>query len=91
MVEKHFLDSLTLLLACKVKEGAKVIDVGTGAGFPGLVLKILDPTIQLTLLDSLGKRVDWLGNCARNCTSRRDPPQGPGGGTLPAEGAPGGV
>ena len=61
MVEKHFLDSLTLLLACKVKEGAKVIDVGTGAGFPGLVLKILDPTIQLTLLDSLGKRVDWLG------------------------------
>lgn len=61
VVEKHFLDSLTLLAWPKLKQGAKVIDVGTGAGFPGLVLKILDPTIQLTLLDSLGKRVDWLG------------------------------
>ena len=60
VVEKHFLDSLTLLSWGKLKQGAKVIDVGTGGGFPGLVLKILDPSIRLTLLDSLGKRIDWL-------------------------------
>lgn len=60
VVKRHFLDSAALLPS-KALGGRKVIDVGTGAGFPGLVLKILDPTIQLTLLDSLGKRVDWLG------------------------------
>ncbi len=45
--------------------GRKLIDVGTGAGFPGLVLRILDPTIRLTLLDSLGKRVEWLTELCR--------------------------
>lgn len=55
----HFLDSAALLNAADFG-GARVIDVGTGAGFPGLVLKILEPTVSLTLLDSLGKRVDWL-------------------------------
>ena len=55
----HFLDS-ACLLPSKALHGRKVIDVGTGGGFPGLVLKILDPSIQLTLLDSLGKRIDWL-------------------------------
>jgi len=59
VVRLHFLDSAALLPA-KVLQGKKVIDVGTGAGFPGVVLKILDPTINVTLLDSLGKRVDWL-------------------------------
>ena len=63
VVKRHFLDSAALLPS-KALGGRKVIDVGTGAGFPGLVLKILDPTIQLTLLDSLGKRVDWLGQVA---------------------------
>jgi len=40
--------------------GKRVIDVGTGAGFPGVVLKLLEPTLTLTLADSLGKRVTWL-------------------------------
>ena len=50
---KHFLDSATAL--CTKKVGETVIDVGTGAGFPGLVLKILKPEIKITLLDSLNK------------------------------------
>ena len=54
-----FLDSASLLPS-KTLHGRKVIDVGTGGGFPGLVLKILDPSIRLTLLDSLGKRIDFL-------------------------------
>ncbi len=55
---KHFLDSLTALLTNKVN--GSVIDVGTGAGFPGLVLKTVKPEIQLTLLDSLNKRINFL-------------------------------
>lgn len=55
---KHFLDSATVLLTGFVD--GKVIDVGTGAGFPGLVLKILKPEIELTLLDSLNKRLNFL-------------------------------
>ena len=49
VVEKHFLDSLTLLDWKNLKQGAKVIDVGTGAGFPGIPLKIMRPDIELTL------------------------------------------
>ena len=64
VVKLHFLDSAALLPS-KTLGGRKVIDVGTGAGFPGLVLRILDPTIRLTLLDSLGKRVDWLAELCR--------------------------
>lgn len=55
---KHFLDSLTAINTGCVK--GKVIDVGTGAGFPGLVLKIANPEIKLTLLDSLNKRINVL-------------------------------
>lgn len=55
---KHFLDSLTALQTGLVT--GKVIDVGTGAGFPGLVLKIAKPEIDLTLLDSLNKRINFL-------------------------------
>lgn len=57
---KHFLDSAMLLKFCEVKNGASVIDVGTGAGFPGIPLKILRPDIKLTLLDSLNKRILFL-------------------------------
>ena len=55
----HFLDSAALLTLADLK-GKTVVDVGTGAGFPGMPMKILEPSIQLTLLDSLGKRITFL-------------------------------
>lgn len=58
----HFLDSASVSLwrGTGWLAGKSVIDVGTGAGFPGMVLKILEPDLSLTLADSLGKRVRWL-------------------------------
>lgn len=55
----HFLDSAALLTLADF-QGKRVADIGTGAGFPGLPLKIVEPSIQLTLLDSLNKRIDFL-------------------------------
>lgn len=55
----HMLDCAPLL-DCARFEGRTLIDVGTGAGFPGMVLKMLVPTLDVTLLDSLQKRLDWL-------------------------------
>ena len=55
----HFLDCAALLPLADWA-GKSVADVGTGAGFPGMPLRILEPTIQLTLLDSLNKRIDFL-------------------------------
>ena len=55
----HFLDSAALLTLADFKN-KKVADVGTGAGFPGMPLRIVEPSIRLTLLDSLNKRVDFL-------------------------------
>ncbi len=60
VAEKHFIDSLTLLAHCKLKPGAKLMDVGTGAGFPGVPLKIMRPDLQLTLLDGQNKRLVFL-------------------------------
>ena len=57
---KHFLDCLLFFKNVKVPHGAKLIDVGTGAGFPGLVLKIARPDIELTLMDGLNKRLTFL-------------------------------
>lgn len=61
---KHFLDCLLLLTQVDLPQNAKMIDVGTGAGFPGMVLKIARPDLQVTLLDSLQKRLVFLGELA---------------------------
>lgn len=57
---KHFIDSLSLCKAMDCSKDLSVIDVGTGAGFPGIPLKIAFPNLHITLLDSLGKRVKFL-------------------------------
>jgi 16S rRNA (guanine527-N7)-methyltransferase len=60
IIIKHFLDSLTCKLTKHLKDKGTMIDVGTGAGFPGIPLKILMPNMHLTLLDSLNKRINFL-------------------------------
>jgi len=60
VIVKHFCDSLFLLTKCDIKQGAKVIDVGTGAGFPGIPLLIARPDLKVTLLDGLNKRLVFL-------------------------------
>lgn len=60
VVIKHFLDCLTFFSAVDLPQNAKIIDVGTGAGFPGMVLKIARPDLKVTLLDSLNKRLVFL-------------------------------
>lgn len=60
IASKHFLDSILILKYIKIPKEAKVIDIGTGAGFPGVPLKIIRPDLQLTLLDSLQKRLTFL-------------------------------
>lgn len=59
----HMLDCAALL-GCADFRDKQVLDVGTGAGFPGMVLGLIEPSIRLTLLDSLSKRIDWLGEIA---------------------------
>ncbi len=60
IVTKHFIDSLLMLKAYNIKQGAKLIDVGTGAGFPAIPIKIMRPDIEITLLDGLNKRLKFL-------------------------------
>jgi 16S rRNA (guanine527-N7)-methyltransferase len=57
---KHFIDSATCLATGYIKDGDEVIDVGTGAGFPGVPVKILNDSLKVTLLDSLNKRIKYL-------------------------------
>lgn len=59
---RHFADSLSCLKAIKPRQGLHLIDVGTGAGFPGLPLKIICPGINLTLVEATGKKVDFLAH-----------------------------
>lgn len=60
VVIKHFWDSLTVLGAVDIPQGASVIDVGTGGGFPGIPLLIARPDIKLTMLDSTRKKLDFI-------------------------------
>lgn len=63
---KHFADSLSLLNFVDIPQNSSLADVGTGAGFPGVVLKIARPDIKITLIDSLNKRLVFLGEvCAQ--------------------------
>ena len=58
IILKHFIDSITILK--ELEEGSKLVDVGTGAGFPGIPLSIMNPTLKITLVDSLNKRLIFL-------------------------------
>lgn len=60
IIDKHFIDSLLLVRNEPLAHGMKVADVGAGAGFPGIPIKIFQPDIQLTLLESIGKKTKFL-------------------------------
>ena len=64
VILKHFIDSLTILKY--INENGSVIDVGTGAGFPGIPLKIVEDSLEITLLDSLNKRINFLNEVIEN-------------------------
>lgn len=66
VMKKHFVDSLSLVKVCDLTGSLSLIDVGTGAGFPGLAIKIAFPDIKVTLLDSLGKRIHFLEEVISN-------------------------
>ena len=66
VLTKHFLDSLAIVKAIDCKQKTSLIDVGTGAGFPGIPIKIVFPNIKVTLLDSLKKRVNFLDEVIKN-------------------------
>lgn len=57
---KHFIDSILLALHVDIKENSRIIDVGTGAGFPSVPIKLFRPDVKITLLDSLNKRIVFL-------------------------------
>lgn len=66
VVQKHFVDSLALVKAVNLSEPFKILDMGTGAGFPGIPLKIAFPNLQIVLLDSLNKRIKFLQEVIEN-------------------------
>ena len=72
VMKKHFVDSISLVKAYDVSKNVCVIDVGTGAGFPGLVLKLYRPDIQMTFLDSTKKRLGFIENVLNECGIKGD-------------------
>ncbi len=66
IVIKHFVDSLTLFSAIDIPKGAKVIDVGTGAGFPGVAILIARPDLDITLMDSTNKKLNVIRDILEN-------------------------
>lgn len=69
-VDKHFIDSLTVLKTGIIKHESTLIDVGTGAGFPGMVLAIAQPDLQVTLMDSQQKRLLFLEKICKETAAR---------------------
>ncbi len=68
---KHFYDCILFFKHNKVPQNAKIIDVGTGAGFPGMVLKIVREDLEVTLLDSLNKRITFLKDVIEKCDLKK--------------------
>ena len=60
VVSKHFIDSLTITRVFDMNQSARILDMGTGAGFPGIPIKIVFPDVKMVLLDSLNKRINFL-------------------------------
>ena len=71
---KHFYDSLTINKIVDLSKEKTLCDIGSGAGFPGIVLKIVFPNLNITLMDSLGKRVDFLNLVIEKLKDRRTSP-----------------
>ena len=63
---KHFYDSLTISKIIDLNKEETLCDIGTGAGFPGIVLKIFFPNLKITLVDSLNKRINFLNDVINN-------------------------
>ena len=65
VVKKHFIDCIKAFKSEQIKSAKTIIDVGTGAGFPGLPIAIMNPNVEVTLLDSLNKRINFLNLVVR--------------------------
>lgn len=65
IIQKHFIDSIKVFKCEELKNARKIIDIGTGGGFPGIPMKIINPASKIVLLDSLNKRINFLNEVIR--------------------------